>query len=214
MTESRLVPRKVPSQERARRTVERILAAAEVVFDEAGYAGATTNEIAREAGISIGSLYQYFPHKDALLVELAHRHVDSMMTAVDTYTSTVASDAVDIDTILNDLVGLLVAQHELDHLHAIIAHQAPRTRELERELARARERFIDVADQILVDRIPGSGVRRIAAAVVVAILDATVHQVILLETPGEHRDRAVELMLASVAGVIDKAAFGTQKETY
>lgn len=206
MTDSQLAPRKAPSQERSRRTVERILAAAAVVFDEAGYAGATTNDIAREAGISVGSLYQYFPHKDALLVGLAHRHVDSVVAAVDAFTASMSSDTVELDAVLADLASVLVAQHELDHLHTIIAHQAPRTADLERELARARERFIDMADDVLVPRIPDPSSRRAAAAMVVAILDATVHQVLLLQSPGPQRDHAVELMLAAVAAVIARAA--------
>lgn len=206
MTDSQLAPRKAPSQERSRRTVERILAAAAVVFDEAGYAGATTNDIAREAGISIGSLYQYFPHKDALLVELAHRHVDSVVAAVDAFASSTVSDTVDLDALLSDLVDVLVAQHERDHLHTIIAHQAPRTADLERELDRARERFIDMADQVLVARISDAHSRRVAADMVVAILDSSVHQVLLYQSPGPQRDHAVTLMLAAVSAVIDTAA--------
>ena len=206
MTDSQLAPRKAPSQERSRRTVERILAAAAVVFDEAGYAGATTNDIAREAGISIGSLYQYFPHKDALLVELAHRHVDSVVAAVDAFASSTVSDSVDLDAVLADLASVLVAQHERDHLHTIIAHQAPRTADLERELDRARERFIDMADRVLVARISDADSRRVAAAMVVAILDSSVHQVLLYQSPGPQRDYAVTLMLAAVSAVIDRAA--------
>lgn len=206
MTDSQLAPRKAPSQERSRRTVERILAAAAVVFDEAGYAGATTNDIAREAGISIGSLYQYFPHKDALLVEMAHRHVDSVVAALDAFTASMSSDTVDLDAVLSDLVDVLVAQHERDHLHTIIAHQAPRTADLERELDRARGRFIDMADQVLVARISDADSRRVAAAMVVAILDSSVHQVLLHQLPGLQRDYAVTLMLAAVSAVIDRAA--------
>lgn len=206
MTDSQLAPRKAPSQERSRRTVERILAAAAVAFDEAGYAGATTNDIAREAGISIGSLYQYFPHKDALLVELAHRHVDSVVAAVDAFASSTVSDTVDLDALLSDLADVLVAQHERDHLHTIIAHQAPRTADLERELDRARECFIDMADQVLAARISDADSRRVAAAMVVAILDSSVHQVLLHQSPGLQRDYAVTLMLAAVSAVIDRAA--------
>lgn len=58
--------RRRPVQARARHTVAVILEAAREVFDELGYARATTNHIAERAGISIGSLYQYFPDKAAL----------------------------------------------------------------------------------------------------------------------------------------------------
>lgn len=58
--------RKPPTQERARATVERILLAARRVLARRGFAKFTTNEVANSAGVSIGSLYQYFPNKRAL----------------------------------------------------------------------------------------------------------------------------------------------------
>jgi hypothetical protein len=54
-------PRKRPSQSRSRFTTRQSVEAAARVFEERGYAGATTNRIAERAGVSIGSLYQYFP---------------------------------------------------------------------------------------------------------------------------------------------------------
>ncbi|MFJ8858982.1 TetR/AcrR family transcriptional regulator [Streptomyces sp. NPDC102451] len=72
----RLQPRRKPRQVRAELTRERILVAAAHVFAEHGYAAGTTNRIAEHARISIGSLYQYFPNKDAILAELMVRHID------------------------------------------------------------------------------------------------------------------------------------------
>ncbi|HEY1702686.1 MAG TPA: TetR/AcrR family transcriptional regulator [Trebonia sp.] len=72
----RLHPRREPRQVRAGLTRERILTAAAHVFAEHGYAAGTTNRIAERARVSIGSLYQYFPNKDAILAELAVRHID------------------------------------------------------------------------------------------------------------------------------------------
>jgi AcrR family transcriptional regulator len=69
--------RRRPVQARSKQTVERILAAAAHVFSERGYA-ATTNHVAEAAGLSIGSLYQYFPNKDALLVALHSRHLEEV----------------------------------------------------------------------------------------------------------------------------------------
>lgn len=66
-------PRRRPVQERSRGTVSAILEAAARLFDRGG---ATTNGIARLAGVSIGSLYEYFPNKDAILESLVDRHVD------------------------------------------------------------------------------------------------------------------------------------------
>ncbi|MFF0736095.1 TetR/AcrR family transcriptional regulator [Streptomyces chartreusis] len=74
--ERRLSPRRKPQQVRAELTRERILTAAAHVFAEYGYAAGTTNRIAEHARMSIGSLYQYFPNKDAILAELLVRHID------------------------------------------------------------------------------------------------------------------------------------------
>jgi AcrR family transcriptional regulator len=66
----------VPSQERSRQRVERILDAAAHVFAEAGYDAATTEAIAEKAGTSIGSIYQFFPNKLALFNAIASRYLD------------------------------------------------------------------------------------------------------------------------------------------
>lgn len=71
-------PRKIPRQERSRRTVERILDAATRVLSERGYDGASTNRIAAAARLSNGSLYQYFPNKDAIVVAVLDRFADHL----------------------------------------------------------------------------------------------------------------------------------------
>src|SRR4051794_7785660 len=77
-----LKPRRRPSQERSRETVDAIVEAAARVFEGHGYAAGTTNRIAERAGVSVGSLYQYFPNKDAILVALMRRHLDDGRTIV------------------------------------------------------------------------------------------------------------------------------------
>jgi AcrR family transcriptional regulator len=73
-----LSPRRTPSQDRSRRTVERILEAATRVLSEHGYDGASTNRIAKAAGVSNGSLYQYFPNKDAIVIAVLDRFADRL----------------------------------------------------------------------------------------------------------------------------------------
>lgn len=67
--------RRRPVQARAQATVDYVLLAAARVFKREGFA-ATTNRIAAAAGVSIGTLYEYFPNKQALLLALAERHVE------------------------------------------------------------------------------------------------------------------------------------------
>ncbi|NJL94971.1 MAG: TetR/AcrR family transcriptional regulator [Anaerolineae bacterium] len=67
-----------PRQARSRARVERILAAAAQLFAQHPYDSVTTNHIAGAAGVPIGSLYQYFPHKEALLAALVGRYVTAL----------------------------------------------------------------------------------------------------------------------------------------
>jgi AcrR family transcriptional regulator len=71
--DQRARPRKQPRQARARHTVEAIIEASARILEEQGHGGFTTNAVAELAGVSIGTLYQYFPEKDALLGALITR---------------------------------------------------------------------------------------------------------------------------------------------
>jgi AcrR family transcriptional regulator len=66
-------PRRAPSQRRAQETVTVLLDATEIVLAERGFTGATTNHIAQTAGVSIGTLYHYFPSTEALVEAVVHR---------------------------------------------------------------------------------------------------------------------------------------------
>ncbi len=69
---------RAPVQKRGQQRVEAILDAAEAVFSEMGVDAASTNAIAERAGASVGSLYHFFPNKDAILEALAERYAQSM----------------------------------------------------------------------------------------------------------------------------------------
>lgn len=69
----------MPQQERSRRRYQHILDTAAKLFDEEGIASVTTNHIAAAADVSIGSLYQFFPNKEALLEALTERYIEQMV---------------------------------------------------------------------------------------------------------------------------------------
>lgn len=68
-------PRKRPRQARAKASVDAIMAATAQILAKEGFRGLTTNRVAERAGLSIGSLYQYFPNKSALATALMEQHV-------------------------------------------------------------------------------------------------------------------------------------------
>jgi AcrR family transcriptional regulator len=90
MTESRFVPRnitssadsleprKLPSQDRAKVRVEEILAATRAILAESGIGAVTTANIATRAGVPVGSVYQYFPNKKAIFLELYREYLDGL----------------------------------------------------------------------------------------------------------------------------------------
>src|ERR1051325_2320115 len=70
--------RREPRQHRSRQTIDAVLDAVTLVLKRHGPDGVTTNRIAEAAGVSIGSLYQYFPDKQAIFRALHQRHVDEV----------------------------------------------------------------------------------------------------------------------------------------
>ena len=71
--------RKTPRQRRSAETVEAILTAAAHILEKEGFDAATTNRVAVKAGVSIGSLYQYFPNKESLVRALNDRHTKEIL---------------------------------------------------------------------------------------------------------------------------------------
>lgn len=90
-------------QARGERRIAQLLEAAASVFCTTGYTAASTNAIAREAGVSPGTLYQFFPNKEAIAIELGGRLVHEMQ---ETYGEALAP--VDPTTPLEQAVGTIV----------------------------------------------------------------------------------------------------------
>ena len=75
-------PRKTARQARSAATTEVIVEAAARILETSGHAGFTTNAIAERAGVSVGSLYQYFPNKDAITRALIRRELGRLEAAI------------------------------------------------------------------------------------------------------------------------------------
>lgn len=78
-----LTPRKIPRQARAAATLEAIFEATIQVLVAEGPRRLTTTRVAERAGVSIGSLYQYFPHKQALFYALNERYLEALAATVE-----------------------------------------------------------------------------------------------------------------------------------
>ncbi|CAM5392431.1 TetR/AcrR family transcriptional regulator OS=Streptomyces rimosus subsp. rimosus (strain ATCC/ DSM 40260 / JCM 4667 / NRRL 2234) OX=1265868 GN=SRIM_033335 PE=4 SV=1 [Streptomyces rimosus subsp. rimosus] len=178
-----LTPRKQPRQARAEATRQRILTAAAHVFAEYGYAAGTPNRIAARARVSIGSLYQYYPNKDAILAELLIRHLDAGAAAVGERLDGQLPDS------LEETIRLFVRTSIDNHLDdpqllRVMAEQGPRTPELLDKVARHhRARVASV--QALFERHPQVRVAdtHVAARLAVATIELLAHQLLAAPDP-------------------------------
>jgi AcrR family transcriptional regulator len=96
--------RKTPKQKRSREMVERLLDAAAATLAERGLSDTTTNHSADKAGVSIGSLYQYFPDKEALMDALMERVCDRVSSAFREHATSMRYVDFDLKTVSNYLI--------------------------------------------------------------------------------------------------------------
>jgi AcrR family transcriptional regulator len=119
-------PRKLPKQDRSRVTVEAILEATTRILVEEGYDRANTNRIAERAGISIGSLYQYFPNKESLITALMEQHAREMVELIETKLNCLFDSPLEI--VIPEIVTLVVAAHAINpRLHQVLSEEIPRS---------------------------------------------------------------------------------------
>lgn len=180
-TPTQLKPRKMPSQARSKATVEAVLTAAAHVFQKHGYAAATTDRIAERAGVSVGSLYQYFPNKDAILVTLAERHIDAGFALVGELLAEVMTEMPALETLLRRFVVAMIALHEHEpELHRVLFEEAPLPSSVRRRLQRRENEFAAEVCELLRAHPEARTVDPNATAyVLVHSVDALVHDFIL-----------------------------------
>src|SRR5690349_11098872 len=116
---ARTVPRKKARQERSRATVDALLTATARILVREGYDRASTNRIAEAAGVGVGSLYQYFPSKEALVAALVDRHCEEMGAVLDKSFAEVAGAPV--REAARSLVRAQIEAHKVDpRLHKVL----------------------------------------------------------------------------------------------
>lgn len=122
---TRINPRKVPSQARSREMVETILDATARVLMKSGFAKTTTNKVAEQAGVSVGSLYQYFPSREALVAAVARRHADRLKGALEAELG--KSAQLSLRTAIESLMQAVATAHSIaPALNRVLAEELPR----------------------------------------------------------------------------------------
>jgi len=190
-------PRKEASQERSRATVNALIEATARILVREGFDKASTNRIAQMAGVSVGSLYQYYPGKEALVAAVIDRHNQDLMELVRGALADVAE--MPLEKAVRTIVGVAVDAHRLDpKLHRVLAEQIPRTGRLEKIAAFNREYFAFFRDFLDSHR---DEIRTIdldlASFVCVTSIEALTHTAVL--------HRAEMLTDKAVATLVDEA---------
>ena len=163
------------------------MAASARVLVKRGFDGFTTNEVATAAGVSIGSLYQYFPNKEALVAALIERHVEDMNAAILSELTRVAR--LPMARAVRAVIELTIRAHAIEpELHRVLTEQVPRVGRL------AKLRDLDAISHrmvagILAARQAELAIRdpETAAFVIVAAIESIAHRAALF-SPERLRD--------------------------
>jgi AcrR family transcriptional regulator len=199
-----LRPRKRPVQARSRATVDAILGAATRLFSTHGYAATTTNHIAERAGVSVGSLYEYFPNKDAILVALMRAHLREGEAVLRAAAADTAGERRDVARVVRRFAHAMVQLHARDRaLHRVLFEEAPLPRSLRQHLGELEH----AATQIVEAWLRGSpGVTRRdparAAAVIVNTVEGLTHKLVVHGGLGDDLDAYVDEIVALVTGYL------------
>jgi AcrR family transcriptional regulator len=128
------IRRRQPTQKRAQETVNAILDAVIRLLKRGGASSITTNSIAEAAGVSIGSVYQYFPNKRAIFIALHERHIEQVDRVLQRKVSVSARES--LDRLVFHLMDGMIEVHASDpELAALLDTEVPHRADGAREFS-------------------------------------------------------------------------------
>lgn len=195
-------PRKRASQHRSRVTVSALVEATARILIREGFDKASTNRIAEVAGVSVGSLYQYFPSKEALVVAVIDRHNQEIMQVVRGELAEAMS--LPVEEAVRKMVAVAVKAHQVNpRLHRVLAEQIPRVGKLEdvetfnRENYALFKNYLDRhRDELHVDDL------KLASFVCVTSIEALTHNAVLHHSKTLSNDAMESLVEAGTRLVV------------
>ncbi len=204
-----LALRKEPKQDRAAFTVDAILEATSLLLKQHGFDRLNVNDVAERAGFSVGSLYQYFSSKEALLAELRRRHHRSVAEALRRALRAAPDEPFEsgLRTVIRANVRVHALDPELHHLlnqrygdvgFEIDADQ-PSTAlaaAVAKELAAGFAEYFDVSRSRAIEML----------RVLATIVESITHAAVLDGTLSLDEDALVEEIAAAALGYLDRAA--------
>ncbi len=198
---------RTPRQERARETVAAILEAAAQLIAEDGYGATSTNRIAARAGVSVGSLYQYFPNKEAILAGLIEQHQQAVQPVIERSVADLRNPALTFDATLRALFRRLIEVHAGNpRLNRALTEEVPRPPALRERERRVMRMHVAQLAEILARR-PEVHLAHPAAAAHVLVQTITALSRWLVHEPPEDVSRRVivEEVVALLGGYVRRA---------
>jgi AcrR family transcriptional regulator len=195
--------RRAPRQRRAVQRVEQLLDAAASVIAEVGVGDTTTNAVAARAGASVGSLYQFFPNKTALLHRLATRYAAEFDALKDRVMAVENAD-LPLDVMMRGIVEPIAGFFDTHPAYPrVFAATMQEDEELAPDAARMHDRVIERVEAMLARRFPSMPPAQRRAVGTVQV--HTVHAVMIASqhcAPDERVQLREELIRSLVAALV------------
>ena len=191
--------------------MDAILRAAALLLVEEGFTKASTNAIAARAGVSIGSLYQYFDGKDSIFLALMARHSSDVGKIVQAHLSQMDDPRTHVVAALRRMMLDLVELHEQDPevLGAMERELAPLLARHEREKHAEFDRLVQrVEGQLVMRGARRSKLTRSAAWLLATTVSGVAHRVVHEAPAGIDRQATIRNTLSMVEGLLAGIGIG------
>ena len=204
---------RTPQQARSRRTRRRLVEAAAAAFEERGYDETTTTEIARRAGVAVGTVYGYFPDKRAILLEILHETVEQMAGEIAAGLDPARWDAGDLRAPLRALIEAVFKTRRLrPGLQRILWERFFKDDEVRAAMEAIEARVQDAIETLLWHlNARGLGFAEdppMAAFVIQTSVQWTASRMMLGGMPDERVDAAVDTVSEMIARLILRSDAG------
>lgn len=196
---TRVADRRQPKQRRARQTVESVLDAVVRILKREGVKAVTTNRVAEVAGVSIGSVYQYFPDKRAIFVALHERHIKQIDLLVESKLFEHAESS--LDDLIRAMVEAMIGAHAPDpELYELLMTEVPHRAEGTRDFTVRLHGAFRLAISSRAHELKGQRDLDKIVFIVTHMVDSLAHGVVLRRPPrlslAAAKEEAVRAILA------------------
>ena len=195
--------RRAPQQARGRRRIDAILDAAQQVLAESGYDSVTTNAIAARANTSIGSLYQFFPNKDAIMQALGLRYLDRVRESFAPLLSPPAAE-LPMEEWIDGIVDALDSAQQSNTGFKELFCSAATMPELADADNALHHQFVGGLDGVLARRLPGIDAARRLVSAEMCVRTVQALMPLLAGATGERRALVLAEIKTLLAGYMER----------